>query len=89
MNRFTAAHRELPFGSVVRVTNVDNGRSVVVRINDRGPLAPGRMIDLSRAAAKRIGMVEDGIVRVHVDVIKLGANSSLDHPRQAMTDLHG
>jgi rare lipoprotein A len=56
----TAAHRTLPFGSKVRVTNPANGRSVVVRINDRGPFARGRLIDLSRSAAKRIGLVGRG-----------------------------
>lgn len=56
----TAAHRTLPFGSKVRVTNPANGRSVVVRINDRGPFTRGRLIDLSRSAAKRIGLVARG-----------------------------
>jgi rare lipoprotein A len=56
----TAAHRTLPFGSKVRVTNPANGRSVVVRINDRGPFARGRLIDLSRSAAERIGLVARG-----------------------------
>jgi rare lipoprotein A len=56
----TAAHRTLPFGSKVRVTNPANGRSVVVRINDRGPFARGRLIDLSRSAAERIGLVSRG-----------------------------
>ena len=56
----TAAHRTLPFGSKVRVTNPANGRSVVVRINDRGPFSRGRLIDLSRSAAARIGIVGRG-----------------------------
>jgi rare lipoprotein A len=56
----TAAHRTLPFGSKVRVTNPANGRSVVVRINDRGPFTRGRLIDLSRSAAERIGLVARG-----------------------------
>ncbi|WP_082925569.1 septal ring lytic transglycosylase RlpA family protein [Erythrobacter neustonensis] len=56
----TAAHRTLPFGSRVRVTNVANGRSVVVRINDRGPFTRGRMIDVSRAAADQLGLVARG-----------------------------
>jgi len=73
MNRFTAAHRKLPFGSIVRVTNLQNGRSVVVRINDRGPLPSDRMIDLSRAAARRVGMIGAGVARVHIDVIRLGS----------------
>ncbi|SMH33134.1 septal ring lytic transglycosylase RlpA family protein [Mesorhizobium australicum] len=56
----TAAHRSLPFGTKVRVTNKHNGKSVVVRINDRGPFIKGRVIDLSKAAARQIGMVSRG-----------------------------
>lgn len=56
----TAAHRSLPFGTKVRVTNKNNGKSVVVRINDRGPFIKGRVIDLSKAAARTIGMVGSG-----------------------------
>ena len=62
----TAAHRSLPFGSRVRVTNLANQRSVVVRINDRGPHSRGRLIDLSRAAAQKIGMIRSGTARVRV-----------------------
>ncbi len=58
--KLTAAHRTLPFGSKVKVTNRRNGKSVVVRINDRGPFARGRVIDLSKAAAQRIGLVRAG-----------------------------
>ncbi len=60
MNAFTAAHKTLPFGSIVEVTNPRTGKSVVVRINDRGPFTPGRTIDLSRAAAEEIGLVRRG-----------------------------
>ncbi len=66
----TAAHPSLPFGTQVRVTNLDNGRSVVVRINDRGPYYGGRIIDLSTAAAQVIGMVHTGVARVRVDVLR-------------------
>lgn len=62
----TAAHRTLPFGSRVRVTNLNNKRSVVVRINDRGPHTRGRLIDLSRGAAEKIGMIRSGTARVRV-----------------------
>ncbi|MBC3422899.1 MULTISPECIES: septal ring lytic transglycosylase RlpA family protein [Pseudomonas] len=62
----TAAHRTLPFGSQVLVTNLSNQRSVVVRINDRGPHTRGRLIDLSRAAAEKIGMLRSGTARVRV-----------------------
>ncbi|MDO8904368.1 septal ring lytic transglycosylase RlpA family protein [Hydrogenophaga sp.] len=64
MHEFTAAHRTLPFGTWVRVRNLDNGREVVVRINDRGPFTRGRVIDLSRAAADTIGIVQAGTSRV-------------------------
>lgn len=70
MNGLTAAHRTLPFGTRVRVTSFDNGRSVEVRINDRGPFARGRVIDLSYAAAQQLGAVRAGIFRVGVTVIK-------------------
>ena len=62
----TAAHRTLPFGTRVRVTNFHTGRSVVVRINDRGPFAKGRSIDLSSGAARAIGMGSTGNVRIEV-----------------------
>lgn len=66
-NEFTAAHRRLPLGSEVKVTNLENGRSITVEINDRGPYVDGRVIDLSRAAARRLGMVEDGIAKVRIE----------------------
>lgn len=65
----TAAHRSLPFGTKVRVTNLRNGRSVVVRINDRGPNSRGRVIDLSRAAAQSIGMLRSGTAPVRIEII--------------------
>jgi rare lipoprotein A len=69
MRGLTAAHRALPFGTRVKVTNVANGRSVVVRINDRGPWSRRRIIDLSRAAAERIGMITSGVAQVIVEVL--------------------
>jgi len=69
MYRLTAAHRTLPFGALARVTNLESEKSVIVIINDRGPWVPGRVIDLSYAAAKKIGMVEDGVARVRLDII--------------------
>jgi rare lipoprotein A len=69
MGALTAAHRTLPFGTLVRVTNPRNGRSVTVRINDRGPFIAGREIDLSRAAAEEIGMIRSGHARVQLDVV--------------------
>lgn len=65
-NALTAAHKTLPFGTRVRVTNLHNGRSVVVRINDRGPYVRGRVIDLSRRAAQVVGMTGSGVVPVSI-----------------------
>src|SRR5262245_21393013 len=65
--KFTAAHRTLPWGSRVKVTNLTNGKSVEVRINDRGPFGKGRIIDVSRAAARVLGMVGSGITTVRVE----------------------
>lgn len=70
--KLTAAHRTLPFGSIVKVTNLSNGRSVFVRINDDGPHIRGRIIDLSKAAAEKINMIDKGVVKVEVAVISLG-----------------
>jgi rare lipoprotein A len=66
-DKFTAAHRTLPWGTRVKVTNLANGKSVEVRINDRGPFSQGRIIDLSRAAARSLGMVEQGITTVRIE----------------------
>ena len=70
MRAMTAAHKSLPFGTRVRVTNARNGRSVIVRINDRGPFVRGRTIDLSPAAAEQIGMVSSGHARVKLEVVR-------------------
>ncbi|WP_236059682.1 septal ring lytic transglycosylase RlpA family protein [Chitinophaga rhizophila] len=64
--QMTAAHRTLPFGTKVTVVNVSNGRSVKVRINDRGPFAEGRVIDLSKKAARKLGMVTMGVAPVEI-----------------------
>jgi len=66
------AHKTLPIPCRVRVTNLENGRSVVVRINDRGPFIPGRVVDLTPAAAKQLGFYEKGLARVRVDLIDVG-----------------
>ena len=68
-NQLTAAHRTLPFGSLVRVTNTSNGDSVIVRINDRGPFSHGRVIDVSHAAAREIGMHRSGTARVKLALL--------------------
>lgn len=67
MHAFTAAHPELPLRSLARITRLDTGASVVVRINDRGPYVSGRIVDLSRAAAQVLGMLEDGLAEVRVE----------------------
>lgn len=68
-NALTAAHRTLPFGTRVRVTNLNNERSVVLRINDRGPFVRGRVIDVSRTAAVRLDMLRAGVVPVRVEAL--------------------
>lgn len=70
-NNLTAAHRTLPFGTVVRVKCLKNGQTVDVRINDRGPFTKGRIIDLSKAAAREIGLIERGIGPVEIHVLSL------------------
>ena len=69
MNRLTAAHQELPLGTTVRVTNLVNLKSIVLRINDRGPGIDGRLIDVSWAAAKRLGFVNAGLTLVEVEIV--------------------
>jgi rare lipoprotein A len=66
----TAAHPTLPFGTRLRVTNVATGRSVTVRVNDRGPYVPGRVVDVSHSAADALGMVESGVAKVKLDVVQ-------------------
>jgi rare lipoprotein A len=78
MNHFTAAHRTLPFGTVVRVVDVQSGKSVIVRINDRGVLFSDRVIDLSRAAADQLGIRKTGVTSVRLEVLS---------KRQASQDL--
>jgi rare lipoprotein A len=75
--KFTAAHRTLPLGSKAKVTNLSNGKSVEVEINDRGPFARNRIIDLSQAAAKALGIIDHGVARVSVEA--LGTSVSADN----------
>lgn len=70
MHAMTAAHKKLKFGTHLKVTNLRNGRSVVVRINDRGPYAKGRIIDLSYSAAKKLGMMRSGTAKVKLQVVR-------------------
>ena len=69
MHAMTAAHRTLPFGTLIKVTNLSNGKSTIVRVNDRGPYVGNRVIDLSVAAAKEIGSSHSGTARVNLEVI--------------------
>ena len=69
-NAMTAAHRSLPFGTKLRVTNVASGQSVTVRVNDRGPFVRGRVVDVSYAAAETLGMVGGGVAKVKLDVVQ-------------------
>src|SRR2546423_12997109 len=81
MYDMTAAHLTLPMGSYVKVTNLRNGRAVVVRVNDRGPVVPGRIIDLSYSAAEALQFRSQGLQRVRLDVVKpTQANAKLAHP---------
>jgi rare lipoprotein A len=79
MEAMTAAHRQLPFGTRVQVENLDNGRRTVVRINDRGPFAHGRIIDLSRAAAREVGMLGTGVAEVRLRVLEAPAPPTCSH----------
>jgi len=67
---YTAAHKSLPFGSLVKVTNLANNKTVIVRINDRGPYVAGRVIDLSRKAAEDLDMIRAGVIDVKIELLK-------------------
>lgn len=82
MYAMTAAHKTLPFGTRLRVVNVDNGRSAAVRVNDRGPYKKGRILDVSKAAAKELGMLGSGTARVRLYVVeKPGGAHKADEAR--------
>jgi rare lipoprotein A len=83
MEKLTAAHRTLPFNTWVEVTNLTNGKKVRVRITDRGPFVRGRIIDLSRAAAREIDMVGAGVAKVRLEVIPPPGNSTANAPAEA------
>jgi len=70
MYKLTAAHKKLAFGTIVKVTNLNNGKSVIVKINDRGPFVKGRVIDLSKKAAQQIDMINSGHVPVKIEIVK-------------------
>jgi rare lipoprotein A len=68
----SAAHKTLPFNTVIRVTNLENNRSLIVRINDRGPYVEGRILDLSYGAAKKLGFLDKGTTKIKIEVLELG-----------------
>ena len=74
MYKVSAAHKTLPLGTRVKVTNLNNGKSIRLTINDRGPFKKGRILDLSYKAAQKLGFVNEGTTKVRIDVIKLGDN---------------
>ena len=89
MHRMTAAHKTLPFGSVVKVTRRDTGADVKVRVNDRGPFIEGRIIDLSYAAAKKIGLDNDGVAPVKIKVVGREEIQPVPPPMTAAGESHG
>ncbi len=72
MNQLTCAHKTLPFGTRLRVQNLDNGRSITLRVTDRGPFVEGRIVDVSRKAAQELGMIGPGTARVRITVLPNG-----------------
>jgi rare lipoprotein A len=80
-NKLTAAHKSLPFGTKVRVTNTANNQAIEVTINDRGPYVEGRIIDLSKSAAEKLGFVNQGLAEVTIEVIDAGSGKVSDSPR--------
>lgn len=82
----TAAHRSLPFGTSVRITNLDNGRSVTATINDRGPYVGGRIVDVSQALARQLGFVRAGMARVQVEILGWGPVRRLRGAMESLQD---
>jgi rare lipoprotein A len=85
MHKMTAAHRTLPFGTEVRVTNIDNNKQIKVTINDRGPFVKDRIIDLSKAAAEKLGFIDKGVATVKVEVLKLAKTAKETKPAKPKT----
>ncbi|MEY1638562.1 septal ring lytic transglycosylase RlpA family protein [Tenuifilum osseticum] len=85
----TCAHVSIPFGSLVKITNLDNNQTAIARVNDRGPFVPDRIIDVSKSVAERLGMIGTGIARVRIEVIDsqgIKLNSQEDASKTAVTD---
>ena len=76
MNKISAAHKEFPMGTWLRVNNLKNNRSITVRVNDRGPFIDNRIIDLSKKAAEKLGFVRDGLAEVKIEVLRWGNNKN-------------
>ena len=83
MNDFTCAHKSLPFNTILKVTNLANGKSCEVRVNDRGPFVLNREIDLSKAAATKLGMIGSGTTKVKLEIVKKGANTKISQQTAA------
>jgi rare lipoprotein A len=81
MHGLTAAHKTLPLNTIVRVTNVDNNKSLILRINDRGPYVKGRILDCSYGAALKLGFVGKGTTKVKIEVIEFGDNKYMKHKK--------
>lgn len=79
MYGLTAAHKTLPLNTIVRVTNLENNKSIILRINDRGPFVKGRILDCSYGAAVKLGFVDQGTTRVKIEVIEWGDNEYMKH----------
>ncbi|MFQ6605211.1 MAG: septal ring lytic transglycosylase RlpA family protein [Fidelibacterota bacterium] len=79
MYGLTAAHKTLPLNTIVRVTNLENNKSITLRINDRGPYIPGRILDCSYGAAVKLGFVNQGTTRVKIEVLEIGDNKYMKH----------
>lgn len=83
MNALTCASKSLPFDTILKVTNLANGLSVQVRVNDRGPFVPGRELDLSKAAAVKLDMIKSGTANVKIEIVKMGPNTKLSQQTAA------
>ncbi len=83
MNDYTCAHKSLPFNTILKVTNLANGKTCEVRVNDRGPFVATREIDLSKAAAVKLGMIGSGTTKVKLEIVKKGANTKLSQQTAA------
>lgn len=79
MNDFTCAHKTLPFNTILKIKNLKNGKSVQVRVNDRGPFVVGREADVSKAAAIKLDMIKSGTCRAKLEIVKLGENTKLSN----------